>query len=357
MPALVRLSGLLALVYPALLLYGSLFPLAGWRDSGVAPLAFLNAPFPRYWTVLDLLVNFGLYLPLGFFWALWLLRWRWLQKIWWIAALPALGLSFGVEMMQNWLPTRVPSNLDLLCNGMGGLIGVLLARLWGDSWMATLQYGIGRWLQLDRSAELGVMLLGLWLVGQWVPDGPVFVSGDWRALWATWLADGAPRFGEAAALRLEAVAVAGHLLVVGLMLRELMHGSRWQGLANVCLFFLAAATARAVAAAFMVRTAAAFDWLTVGAQHGLVIGSLLLLPAFFLPDRWRRRVAIAALPLATLAINLVAPNPYGLSALPPEAGGAFSNFVGLTELVAVLWPLAALFWWVSRLRRSPIMAG
>ncbi|HET6718963.1 MAG TPA: VanZ family protein [Rhodocyclaceae bacterium] len=357
MPALVRLSGLLALVYPALLLYGSLFPLAGWRDSGVAPLAFLNAPFPRYWTVLDLLVNVGLYLPLGFLWALWLLRWRWLQKIWWIATVPAVALSLGVEVVQNWLPTRVPSNLDLLCNGLGGLVGVLLARRWGDAWMAALQYRIGRWLQLDRSAELGVLLLGLWLVGQWVPAGPVFVSGDWRGVWTAWAADAAPPFSEAAALRLEVVAVAGHLLAVGLMLRELMHGSRWQGLANVCLFFLSAATARAVAAAFMVRTAAAFDWLTVGAQHGLIVGSLLLLPAFFLPDRWRRRLAIAALPLATLAINLAGPNPSGLSVLPPEAGGAFSNFVGLTELVALLWPLAALFWWLSRLRRSPIMAG
>jgi hypothetical protein len=229
---------------------------------------------------------------------------------------------------------------------------VLLARRWGDRWVARLHFRIGRWLQLDRSAELGVMLLGLWLVGQWVPAGPVFVSGDWRDVWSTWPADWAPRFGEAAALRLEVFAVAGHLLAVGLMLRELMYGSRWQGLANVCLFFLGAATARAVAAAFMVRTAAAFDWLTVGAQQGLIVGSLLLLPAFFLPERWRRRLAIATLVLATLAINLAGPNPYGLSALPPEAGGAFANFVGLTELVALLWPFAALFWWVSRLRRS-----
>ena len=357
MPALVRLSGLLALVYPALLLYGSLFPLTGWRDSGVEPLAFLHAPLPRYWTVFDLISNLGLYLPLGFLWALWLLRWRGLQKIWWIAAAPAIALSFGVEVVQNWLPARVPSNLDLACNALGGVLGAVLARWRGNAWMFALHDWAAGWLRLDRSTELGLVLLVLWCVGQWVPEGPVFVSGDWRGLWSSWPPDWAPRFGEAAAPALEAVAVAGHLLAVGLLLRELLRGSRLQGLAVACLFFLAAATTRAVAAAFVVRTAAAFDWLTVGAEYGLVAGSLLLLLAFFLPDRPRRWLAVASLVVATLAINLAGTNPYRASALPPEAGSAFTNFVGLTELVAVLWPLAALVWWAGRLRRSPIMAG
>lgn len=351
MPALVRLSGLLALVYPALLVYGSLFPLTGWRDAGVEPLAFLLAPLPRYWTVLDLIANLGLYLPLGFLWALGLLRWPVLQKIWWLAVLPAIALSFGVEVVQNWLPARVPSNLDLACNALGALIGVVLARWRGETWMNTLHDWVGAWLRLDRSTELGLVLLVLWFVGQWVPEGPVFVSGDWRALWTSWPPDWAPRFSEAAAPALEAVAVAGHLLAVGLLLRELLRGSRVQGLAVACLFFLCAATTRAVAAAFVVRTAAAFDWLTVGAEQGLIVGSLLLLPAFFLPDRPRRWFAVASLVVATLAINLASTNPYRDSALPPEAGSAFTNFVGLTELVAVLWPLVALFWWAGRLRR------
>ena len=357
MPVFVRLSGQLALVYPALLIYGSLFPLTGWRDSGTPPLVFLSAPFPRYWTVIDLLANVGLYLPLGFFWALWLLRWPVLKKIWWIAALPAAALSLGVEVTQNWLPARVPSNIDLVCNVLGGVIGVMLARCQGERWMATLHQWIGGWIKLDRSAELGVLLLGLWLVGQWVPDGPAFVSGDWRALWTSWPPDWAPDFSESAGPTLEAIAVAGHLLAVGMMLRELMGGSRWQGLANAALFFLGAATARALAAAFMVRTAVAFDWLTVGAQQGLIVGGLLLIPVFFLPDQVRRWLAVLTLLLATLAVNLAGPNPYGLSALAPDAGGAFSNFFGLTELVAVIWPLAALLWWISRMRRSPIIAG
>lgn len=357
MPYFSRLIGLLALIYPALLIYGSLFPLTGWNASGVAPLAFLHAPWPRYWTVLDLFANVALYLPLGLVWALWLLGRPRLKNFWWLAAVLAAALSCGVEVMQNWLPTRVSSNLDLACNTFGAVVGVALARWPGRRWLLAVQTWAARWLVLDASGELGVLLLALWFVGQWVPDGAAFVAGDWRALWTAWPPEWAPRFGERAAARLEAVAVAGYLLAVGLMLREILQRGRLEGLAVTCLFFLGAASCRAVAAALMVNTAAAFDWLTFGAESGLLAGSLLLLPAFALTPLLRRWTAVLALLLATLAINLAGPNPYGSSLLPPGSGGAFANFAGLTELVAVLWPLASLFWWASRWRRSPIMSG
>lgn len=352
-----RLIGLLALIYPALLLYGSLFPLLGWTDSGVRPLAFLGAPFPRYWTLLDLLANLGLYLPLGFFWTIWLRGSPHLQRFWWCATLAAVALSFGVEVTQNWLPSRVASNIDLLCNALGALTGALLARYFGPRWLAAVDTWAARWLIVDASGELGLLLLVLWFVGQWVPEGALFVSGDWRAVWTGWPPDWAPSFGETAAVRLESAAVACYLLVVGLMLRELLFGQRRQRLAGVFLFFVCAVTARAIAAAFMVRPAAAFDWLTFGAESGLLAGSLMLVFAFYMPARLRCWMAVVALLCGTLAINLAGPNPYGLSVLPPGSGGSFTNFAGLTELVAVLWPLAALVWWVSRLRRSPIMAG
>lgn len=352
-----RLIGLLALVYPALLLYGSLFPLFGWTDSGLRPLAFIGWSFPRYWTVLDLIANVGLYLPLGFLWAIWLIGRPGLQKIWWIATLAGVAMSLGVEVTQNWLPNRVPSNLDLVCNVLGAAIGVLLARYRGLRWLARLQVWANRWLIIDASGELGVLLLILWFVGQWVPDGAAFVSGDWRAVWTSWPPDWAPRFGETAAVRLEAAAVAAYLLAVGLMLRELLRGERWRSLAVVCLFFLSAATARAISAAVMVRPAVAFDWLTFGADSGLLAGTLVLVAACYLPARLRCWMALLALIGGTLAINLAGPNPYGLSLLPPTSGSAFTNFAGLTALIAVLWPLAALVWWAGRLRRSPIMAG
>ena len=38
--------------YALLIIYASLYPLSGWRDSGGDPLAFLGAAWPRYWTCL-----------------------------------------------------------------------------------------------------------------------------------------------------------------------------------------------------------------------------------------------------------------------------------------------------------------
>ena len=352
-----RLILLLALVYPALLLYGSLFPLVGWTASGVQPLAFLSAPFPRYWTALDLLANVALYVPLVFLWTVVLLDQRHLQKLGWIATLLALGMSFGVEVMQNWLPSRVSSNVDLACNGLGALIGAVLARCYGARWRDGLHQWARQWLTLNVSSELGLLLLALWFVGQWVPEGAAFVSGDGRAVWSAWPAEWLPRFGEVAAVRLESVAVAAYLLSVGLMLREVLSCGRRQGLAVILLFFLCAASTRAIAAAFMVRTSAAFDWLTLGAQIGIAAGALLLVVAVFFPAIARQWLALLAVLCGTLAINLAGENPYLHSVVPPGSSGAFQNFAGLTELVAVLWPLAAMAWWGSRLRRSPIMAG
>ena len=53
--------------YALLILYASLYPLAGWHDSGGDSLAFLGAAWPRYYTGFDLATNIIAYLPFGFF--------------------------------------------------------------------------------------------------------------------------------------------------------------------------------------------------------------------------------------------------------------------------------------------------
>ena len=49
-----------------LVAYASLYPLSGWRDVGLSPFAYLSAPWPRYVTVFDIVVNVVGYLPFGF---------------------------------------------------------------------------------------------------------------------------------------------------------------------------------------------------------------------------------------------------------------------------------------------------
>ena len=64
---------LLALWYVALVVYASLYPFHSWRDQGVSPWDYLWAPWPRYWTLKDVLANLAGYVPLGFLitWAGW----------------------------------------------------------------------------------------------------------------------------------------------------------------------------------------------------------------------------------------------------------------------------------------------
>ena len=62
----------LALAYAALIVYASLYPFADWRDQGIAPWAYLAAPWPRYWTAFDFGINVVGYMPLGFLAAIYL---------------------------------------------------------------------------------------------------------------------------------------------------------------------------------------------------------------------------------------------------------------------------------------------
>ena len=120
----------LNLGYALLIVYASLYPLTGWHDTGGNPLDFLVATWPRYWTAFDLTTNVLAYLPFGLLGAA-ILRLR-LGPLpaWLLATSLAAVLSFGLEFTQNYLPNRVPSNLDLACNAGGALLGAAAGALW-----------------------------------------------------------------------------------------------------------------------------------------------------------------------------------------------------------------------------------
>ncbi len=120
-------------VYALLLLYSGLAPWRGWRDLGVAPLAYLTAPVPRYLTTFDLIVNVLGYLPLGALVVLALHpRVRGVVAVLLAVAAGAL-ISGAIEALQTYLPSRVPSNIDLATNSLGALAGGLLAAPFASS--------------------------------------------------------------------------------------------------------------------------------------------------------------------------------------------------------------------------------
>ena len=100
----IRFASYLALAWCGLVVYGSLHPFTGWRDTGVSPIAFLEGGWPRYWTAFDLAANVAVYLPLGFFLTLALSRLPGRLTAAALATLCAGGLSFGLETVQTCCP-------------------------------------------------------------------------------------------------------------------------------------------------------------------------------------------------------------------------------------------------------------
>jgi len=335
------LSRHLALAYWALVVYASLYPFAGWQVGGLSPFAFLTAAWPHYWTIFDLVINVVTYAPLGFLLTLSLTTLRQPLPAATLAALAALATSFLLEVTQSWLPSRVPSNIDLLCNGLGGLLGAVLARLHGVHWFTYLTRLEARLLAPVSHSGLGLTLIGLWLLAQVSPEMAFATSGDLRSLLQEYQPQLTPfAYSPQHVVAIEAVAVAAHLVAVGLLVRRFCRDNVTL-LPTLLLFFLVAATVRSLSAAVLQGPAEAFNWLSPGTVRGLVIGGALLLPLQLVARRRLPWLTALALVLGALAVNLGPADPYRLHALAEWQQGHFLNFNGLTRWLGMAWPLLA----------------
>ena len=163
------LARLLLLVTLALIVYASLYPLAGWRQHGGSPFEFLAMPWPRYTQWFDVVANVAGYALLGLL-AVLALRPR-LRGAGAVLAASALGagLSLLMEAVQSYLPARFPSSLDLLCNAAGACAGAL-AGLRAAPWEQPLREWRVRALLPGAQADAGLALLGLgaWTTAEFV---------------------------------------------------------------------------------------------------------------------------------------------------------------------------------------------
>ena len=344
--ATTRLPCYLALAYAVLIVYASLYPFANWRDVGLPVLSFLDAAWPRYWTAFDLAVNVLVYLPLGFFLTLALRRLpaRWLAAV--LALLLGALLSFCLEVLQTWLPSRVPSNLDWACNSVGAAVGAFLGLWRGMSIFerfVRLQHGL---LVHKPHAELGLVLVGFWLLTQLSPETILFGAGDLRRLLDITPAVPyeAPSF-----FALETGIIVSNMLAIGLIVRELL-AARKPPYLTLTVFFALALAIRTLAAAILVDPMHALAWLTPGAGLGLMIGGASLSVFLLLPASLRVALAGMALMAGTVLVNVAPPNPYSAVAMATWGQGHFLNFNGLTRLSASIWPFLVLPYmtWLGR---------
>ncbi|HQR04473.1 MAG: VanZ family protein [Proteobacteria bacterium] len=330
----------IAIAYTLLVIYASLHPFSGWRDLGVPPFAYLDAAWPRYYTGFDLASNVVGYLPLGFLWAA-TFQARLPRAVALVLTL-CLGmlLSLGMETIQNYLPSRVSSNVDLGCNTLGTLLGSIAGVIWGRALLSggRLHQLRNTWIIPGRSGDTGLVLLALWLLTQLNPETLLLGSGDLRHLLGL---EQAMNFDAEHFRRIETVVAGVNGLATGLVMSAVLRQRRP---ATILTLFFAALSIRALAYALLVSPAEAFHWITPGNELGLALGLALLLPCLWLPPVLRRVLAAMALLFATVVVNLAPENPYLKQATQVWRQGHFLNFNGLTRLASVLWPFLALCW-------------
>jgi VanZ family protein len=334
----------LTVVYLALIVYASLHPFRGWRASGISPFVFLEAVWPRYWTPFDLSINIAAYVPFGFFLALSLEYRTTRPRALLIAFLLGTVSSFLIESIQSYLPSRVPSNIDLLCNSLGTGLGALVSCCCGKRCLAHILRAQGLLLSVPY-AEYGLILIGLWLLTQLSPETLLFGAGDLRHVF-----DISPTFpyGAPSFFALETGIVVCITLAIGLI-ASIVFAGRCAPPRALARFFATALLIRTLAAAVLVGPTSALAWLTPGAGVGILLGGVALV-LVLLPIRMRIVVAGMALLIGTVLVNLAPFNPYSAMALTVWRQGHFLNFNGLTRLTASFWPFLALVYlaWLGR---------
>ncbi len=334
-------------VYALLLLYSGLAPWSGWRDLGVAPLAFLWAPVPRHLTTFDLMVNVLAYVPLGalvVFAAHPRLR-RGLGPL--LALFAGIALSGTIEAAQTYLPSRVSSNIDLATNGAGALLGGLFATPFASSLIDRGRLAEFRLRWFERRSSVLLLLVALWPLAQVHPAPMLFGTGDMReplgatlvALGGSWPTLDRWDFGVAEFILAEAFIVAAALLAVGLAFASAMRPTAPRTMLILALL-ATALLLKALAHGVYFSPERAFAWLTPGAFGGLGIGTLCLLAASAGPAQWLPRFALLALVAAVVGANLVPHNPYYLANMQEWRPGALLNFSALTSWLMALWPYA-----------------
>lgn len=334
------LARYLYVAYALLIIYGSLHPFTGWRDNGVAPLEFLYAPAPRYVTSFDITVNVLAYAPLGFLGVLAFFPTLRGARSVSASGLIAIMLSASLEFLQNYLPTRFASNIDLAANTAGGLVGAAFGaayagRLLRDEGLHALRY---RLFRPGGRIDLGLVLIGLWLVSQFNPTTMLFGTGDLREILQ----------GPSGALhtpdvfiRYEAGVAGANTVAVGLLAAALVE--RNQPVRLLVTALLAAAFAvRTFAFGLLFSAQEMLAWVTPGAIFGAAAGTLLVIIASALPRAGRLALSAVALMVATALVNVAPGNPYLAASLAVWKQGHFLNFNGLTRIVSAVWPFCAL---------------
>ena len=357
----------LALAVICLVVYASLYPFSDWRNQGISPFRFLSAPLPKYWTGFDVTINLAGYAPVGFLLALSALR---SGRVTWavsVAALSAALLSLCMETLQSYLPSRVPSNVDLALNILGAWLGACAA------WLLEKMGVISQWSRfrarwLTRDARGAMVLLALWPVALLFPAsvpmglGQVFERLETalaEALADTPFLDWLP----VRDIELQPLVPGAELICVALgalipcLLGYCVIRTLWQRALFSLVMLATGMAVSALSAALSYGPAHAWAWLDLPVRSGLALAAGLAL--LMLPLRRRGAAAFALLALAIhlSLLNQAPASAYFAQTLQTWEQGRFIRFHGLAQWLGWLWPYAALLYVLARLSGREPAAG
>ncbi|KQV51665.1 VanZ family protein [Massilia sp. Root335] len=343
------------LAYLLLIVYASWFPFSGWRSSGLSPFAFLNLQMPRWWTGFDVLVNVVGYMPFGVLIVL-ALHPR-VRGMWAVLVAAAVGLlvSGTMEAVQNYLPSRVPSNLDLLTNAAGCLAGALVGAWFAPMLVDRSRLYLLRQRWFASHASQGLVLIALWPLAQVYPQNYLFGNGQVLPLLSEWLSEwldtdidlvtllrgDAPMSVEQYWLS-ETIITACGMTGAALTLLCLTRRSAPR-LSLMLALVLVGIVVKTLASSLFFAPDNAFVWVTPGAEGGFLIGLIMLAGLAFAPQVAQRRLAVVTLVLSLIVVNTIPANPYFVSTLQAWQQGKFLNFNGAAQFLGMAWPVLALW--------------
>lgn len=342
------------MAYATLLVYCSLYPLAGWQRPAAPLFSFLWASLPDHVSRSDLLTNFLAYIPFGFVLQRYFSRHLGRLVSVFVATSSGTFLSLLMESLQMFLPSRTASNVDLASNAAGTFFGAALVLMISSaSLVLPLVHTrcAARLQTLETEVGVpGLVIVGLWAGSQLIPFVPSMDISSIRAglgpLWHELVIHDRPL--EIGKLIATALNVAGLSLLVSMCA---LHSKRIS-----ILFFLFAFSV------FSLKP------LIVSRQLSLeqLLALVAALPVFTITRFDPSKKAIVA------ALSLLV--AFTIAELEPGSSGAhpFFNWIpfaehledpinGIASILEIFWPSAALAYATSILdgkrRATPVVGG
>jgi VanZ family protein len=319
------------------------------------PWSYLGEQLPHYWTGFDLAVNVIGYVPLGALAVLAMYpRLRGVQAVA-AASVAGIALAMLLEAVQSYLPSRVPSNLDLLTNSSGMLLGALVGEAMRSPVLEQSRLRELRRAWFSEQASLGLIVVSMWPLAQIFPQPYLFGHGQLLGTVSRWMSDWleAPidlsqwlwaELGSGIEHYFPAEVIVTACGMTGAVLTLLCQTRRHAPKTMLAIILLVAALGiKTLAHALLFAPDDALGWLTPSATSGLLIGVVMLAGLSFAPPLAQRRAAIFALALGLAVMNIMPANPYFMSTLQEWVQGRFLNFNGAAHFLSLTWPLFTLW--------------